>query len=250
MYPYISIYGHDIPVYTLCASVGAIVAMAIECHLLLVSKQFKKYIDYILVSFIGILIGGKAFGILSTLLSDYNKTGLIILDDILLRSGFVFYVGLIGFLVTLMLICRIANKPFHEMSGTLGISIPLFHAFGRVGCYFGGCCYGKISSSWLAIPYTIVLKEDIHLRFPVQIYEAIFEFLMFITMYLTYKRHSNYRTKVLSIYLFTYSIFRFFIEFLRGDEIRGIYGLLSFSQYISIMVFIISLLYLIRKEKI
>ncbi len=80
-------------------------------------------------------------------------------------------------------------------------------------------------------------------RFPVQLLEAIIEFIIFIIL-LKIEKKRKYNLTI--IYLITYAIVRFFDEFLRGDNIRGIWYMgLSTSQYISIVVLLFLLVYLL-----
>lgn len=48
-----------------------------------------------------------------------------------------------------------------------------------------------------------------------------------------------FKEHLLYLYFISYGIIRFCIEFYRGDEYRGIYGVLSISQYISIVLIVI-----------
>ena len=55
-----------------------------------------------------------------------------------------------------------------------------------------------------------------------------------------------------ALYLILYSAGRFVMEFFRGDEIRGIYGGLSVSQWISLallVVLVIRFLMRIRRQQ-
>ena len=77
-------------------------------------------------------------------------------------------------------------------------------------------------------------------RVPVQLIESAFEFLMFIVFVVLEKRNSELYS--LSNYLVIYAIFRFVVEFYRGDEVRGIWmGGLSTAQLISVLIVIIVL---------
>ena len=113
------------------------------------------------------------------------------------------------------------------------VSIVLAHAFGRIGCLFAGCCYGKITDMW----YGIQMYEHgvLEKRIPTQLIEAIYLFLLFtLLQYILIKRNNR---KTPAIYMIMYGIFRFFIEFLRDDN-RGSLGssILSPSQLISIVL--------------
>ncbi len=120
--------------------------------------------------------------------------------------------------------------------------MPLFHAFGRVGCFLAGCCYGK------KLERTITILNGIRLeRIPIQLIEAIFEFLLFIILTVIRKKDDN--VNILRIYLMSYSAFRFLDEFFRGDEIRGIFFGLSTAQWISLVIWAVYILKAISGKK-
>lgn len=136
-------------------------------------------------------------------------------------------------------------------------AIALGHAFGRIGCFCGGCCYGGVTNSFWGVQFPAT-SHAAHLYpapdgrslplFPTQLYEAFFELSIFAVMMIFYKK---LHTHFLKIYCFGYSIFRFSVEFLRGDN-RGSVGFaLSPSQFMSIILLSIGvLLILYEKQKI
>jgi phosphatidylglycerol:prolipoprotein diacylglycerol transferase len=241
MYPEINILGTSIPTYLLCVGLGLIVSIKLLCSLLVEKECLKKYINVLTLSFIGLFLGARLFGILSRLLSIYQETGKWNCYDSL-NSGIVYLGGLLGYLLTFQLLCKIKQIKTSEVNDILAVIIPLFHSFGRIGCYFGGCCYGKISSSLIAVPYKILRESELwEYRIPTQLFESLVEILIFVMMYKLYRKQQGIVSQhkgLLTIYLFAYSIWRFIIEFFRGDSIRGVYFKLSFSQYVCILLLI------------
>ena len=115
----------------------------------------------------------------------------------------------------------------------LDLSVPgysIFHAFGRIGCFFAGCCYGKIST-W-GVP---MQNEPGILRIPVQLIESFTLFLLFGYLISSEKRRKN---NLFKRYIICYATCRFLLEFLRGDVIRGRCLLFSTSQWISLLIFL------------
>lgn len=120
--------------------------------------------------------------------------------------------------------------------------VAIGHAIGRIGCFLSGCCYGITTGTVLDVNFP---GKGPHL--PTQLIEMTFLLILGgILLYFSFKSVTNY-TAV--IYLFTYSIFRFVIEFFRGDE-RGQLAGLSPSQYWCIVLFLaaILLLYFYKKK--
>lgn len=162
-------------------------------------------------------------------------------------GGSVFYGGLIGGLIAGGISMKVQKLPFDITTDCAAPSIALFHGFGRIGCFLGGCCYGI---EWEhGITYTNSLIESANgvARFPVQLCEAGFEFALFAVLSaLLYK--DKFKGKLLALYLLIYPVGRFLLEFLRGDEYRGSLFGLSTSQLISIAFFVGSSVFLIIKS--
>lgn len=163
------------------------------------------------------------------------------------KGGFVFYGGLIGGAVALLVSIHYYRLPF---LGTLDISaaaVCIGHAFGRLGCFTAGCCYGRLSDLPWAVTFTDpdclaveVLNMPVH---PVQLYSFIF--LSVLTVFLVWLHGRRAFTgQVAATYFITYGLFRFCVEFLRGDP-RGSIGILgkalSTSQWISLPVFLLGI---------
>lgn len=241
MYPQIVIGEYSISSYLLFAIIGFCFSFFILSNFLLKKMIFRKYIYVCFISCVGMIFFSKLFGFISYLVTIYKSTGRISWKYSFIHSGIVYLGGLIGYLLILYILCKFKNRSWDEIKDPISIVIPLFHGFGRVGCYFAGCCYGKNSNSWFAFPYRTVATGYIwENRFPVQLSEAVFEFMIFFFLFHLYKKYTfkSNNLSILRLYLFFYSIWRFFIEFLRGDEQRGVFGNFSFSQIICFCIII------------
>lgn len=158
-------------------------------------------------------------------------------------AGYVFYGGLIGLFLGIWFYNRMmrhAVLPYLDMAVTV---VPLFHGFGRIGCYLAGCCYGREYYGPGAMQYPAnAFQPGIEnvTRFPVQVVESGYNFLLFfLIQWMAQKKQRPGR--LFGFYLMAYPAARFLLEFLRGDEIRGIFTIgkisLSFSQCISLILF-------------
>ncbi len=234
------VYNIKIPMYNLMIGIGAIVGF------LFLEEQIKQNkIDYktdrniyfsLIISGILGLFGAKLFEYI------YKNPSFSILP--VLKSGMTFYGGLIFGIISFFLI-----NSFYKVNNKMAFNLvtPLIiigHAFGRIGCFFAGCCFGKSTSSFFGVKFPegsfpFLKYGNAHLH-PVQIYESIFLFVLFfiIVKFIRFEKRAAY-------YLILYGIFRFLIEFLRGDY-RGtlVINSLSPSQLISIVLVILGLLIL------
>lgn len=133
-------------------------------------------------------------------------------------------------------------------------AIPLAHAFGRLGCLSAGCCYGRpTGGDWGIKLYTDLVEphmQGVYLH-PTQLYESLALLALFFILR-AMRKTKKFDGQVFFTYLISYSIIRSIIEIFRGDTIRGfvIDGILSTSQFISVIVVIVaSILYFKRKRE-
>ncbi len=157
--------------------------------------------------------------------------------------------GILCFMILYFIFRRKYNTRLYEVVSIYPPCILIAHAFGRVGCFFAGCCYGKPTDSFLGVKFP-GHSEAVH---PTQLYEAFFLFLLFaVCSYLLLKMNFKHN---LSLYLIAYGIFRFLIEYLRDDDRGELVGKISPSQFWSLgmvvagigMIFVIE--YFFRKNK-
>jgi phosphatidylglycerol:prolipoprotein diacylglycerol transferase len=78
-----------------------------------------------------------------------RRMGLVRLD----RGGMAFFGGLIGGGLTLLFMVYRKRLPLRETLGVTASLVPLGHAWGRVGCFMNGCCYGRVTHSWLGVQF-------------------------------------------------------------------------------------------------
>ena len=128
-------------------------------------------------------------------------------------------------------------------------TLPLIHALGRVGCFCAGCCYGVEAAEPWGIPFThaIAAPNGVPLL-PVQLYECAAELMIFLFL-LWYAPRAASKGGILRAYMLAYAPVRFVLEFFRGDVVRGIYGPLSTSQWISLAVMAAAIVWLVRKRR-
>lgn len=227
-------------------------AISISCYMILLlisnTEITKKNLLLCFLGAVGVLLGARLFGCFTNIaIALYNKKRIGM--DVIYGSGLVYYGGLIGCVFFYWIGLHMLYKNKYEMSliNSFAICIPLFHFFGRIGCLFAGCCYGKEYHGYGHINY--IRNGIITETFPVQLVESVMELSIFCVLLIKYCRKLNTNKNILVTYFVLYSIGRFLIEFLRGDSHRGYFGILSFSQIISIMLFGISIFLCFKRSK-
>ncbi len=241
MFPEFEIFHLTIQSYGALTIIGAIAASA-YCMYVITKRSLDKdvMIDLLIYALIGAVIGGKLLYLLIDL-PWLIEHGMQMLQDPMsflhyLSGGFVYYGGLIGVFVSVFYyFYKRPSLALEEYLEACMPAIPLFHCFGRIGCFLAGCCYGEASNSIFAMPvYTQANPEVLVSRYPIQLFEAGFNLVLFVCLIQFAYRRRNAFLQV-GFYLCAYGTFRFLIEWLRGDAIRGVW-LLSTSQWISLIL--------------
>lgn len=260
MLPYITVFGKDLSTYALMSLIGLFASGIYICR-----KAKKRnyddnnFIIILLLSCIGVFLGGhllygitqfekiiELFSDLDYYIKSFND---IINAFILIFGGSVFYGGLIGGTAVGLFYMKKKNYNISEYSDIIAPGIPLFHFFGRIGCFLGGCCFGIESSFGFTAHGNELLPilNDIQ-RFPVQLLEAVLNLVLFFILSRLLDKN-KFKGGLFPLYLLLYSIIRFFDEFLRGDTYRGFLFGLSTSQIISIFIFISAVIILFLRTK-
>lgn len=239
MKPYV-----EVPVYSLCALIGVIVSAYIV-YLRLPKYGYNRRIILLFAVFsLGFMaLGAKLLFFITQFPKVFTDFSIHKFIHTFVVSGFVYYGGVYGALLGTLLVAKILGLNNQKLCNFAAPIFALFHGIGRVGCFFGGCCYG--------IPWShgIAMAEDPGVpRFPVQLLEAAGEICIFVLL-LCLDRKDKKRN-LMWIYFFVYAVMRFGTEFLRGDLIRGIwFGGLSTSQIIALLTIIGCIIYIILTKR-
>lgn len=216
MLPEFSFLGEHFYTYPFMIGIAWALAYMLTKPLLIFSSD-NQFRIFFLGLFISAWLGGKLLFLLTVDSRFYEQL------SFWSGGGFVFYGGLsFGsiFILSFFYLKNIPFKSIHKLMPILAIS----HAVGRLGCFLTGCCYGEFMTH--------------NLRHPTQLYESLF--LVCLAIWLKIRAGRGGETII--PYFMTYASFRFLIEFLRGDDYRGIYfNSLSASQLISIMIIVLTI---------
>ncbi len=243
------------PVYGFVVFIGLILSFV---ELFILSKKYKKNFDDIIYVYVfgmlGLLVGSKIlylFTVFPQLLNDIKQKSISgeLLVNNYLSAGFVYYGGMIGCLFGVYIAYKLYKLEPIEYDKILIPSYLCFACFGRIGCLFAGCCHGIATNSRFSVVYkdSLIAPHNTPLV-PVQLYEALFDFIIMI-VFIVLSGRESIKKYMLSIFLISYSVFRFLLEFFRGDEIRGRILFFSISQWISLIILLIVLTRCMLSEK-
>ena len=149
------------------------------------------------------------------------------------EGGLVFYGGLIGAGITAYLYLQKTKASVWAVGDVVAPGLALGHVTGRLGCYFNGCCYGR-EDHVHGVVFPSLNDGIPHL--PVMLYEAAFLLLLSGSLYMAW-HYKRFHGQIFWAYVLSYAIWRFCIEFLRGDAERGVLinAALSPSQWLSLV---------------
>ena len=243
--------------YSVMAAIGIIAVFGTALLLCIRREQnWVRQLFIMIVSLLGLLGGAKLFGAISYATHLYARGEQITFVRCFKESGIVFYGGLLGYFLTFWILSKFFLPKRRLGRDIVAVTTPLFHGIARIGCYLGRDYndFGEIV--WHPCCYGIQLNDSAFCshfwdnRLPVQLFESAFNFILFAVLLVIFLREKKdeRRGRMVYFYLFPYAVFRFIIEFFRGDAVRGGFGALSFSQVVSILIVVWLVVFLILKK--
>lgn len=251
MLPEISIFGLELPMFGIMISIGVICFATLSIHLFRKAGASEQKIDKLIIT---VALAGGMFALSAAFfdalwhnISEYKLTGTFVWEwwGITYSGGL--FGAIIAYLVAYYFIMRDDRHNIFFYLDIVVLGLAIAHGFGRIGCFCGGCCYGKTVEphTFLSIYYPVndarTLWEWV---LPTQLYEAAFLFVFALGLFFIKKNRTAW-------YLIGYNVFRFFLEYLRGDD-RGAspFGFLSPSQFMSIIMLLMGIALLIWRKDI
>jgi len=212
----------------------------------------EKIYDLCLWLLLSSLVGSKLLMLFTE--PEYRANPKLLFSLDFLRSGGVFYGGLIGALLTGFFLMRRWELPWWKTADACAPGIALGNFFGRQGCFSAGCCWGKPTTLPWGVQFTEAGHEitgvptGVHLH-PTQLYESFAMLIVFFFLLWLHKK-KKFSGQVILAYAVIYAMVRFMIEFVRDDPRGDVLGLttltgLSTSQLIGLVVGIGALILLI-----
>ena len=214
-------------------SYGVMVAVGFSIAAFLVYRRAPKFgmdrdvvIDYLILALASGIAGARIFYVLLNI-GYYSARPMEILN--LSRGGLVWYGGFAAAILVSIWFTKKKGLCFWSIVDLLAPYIALGQAFGRIGCYLNGCCYGISASD------NFIFGR----RHPTQIYSSILLFIIFAVL-IKWQSVKRFKGEIFMGYCILYSCKRFCMEFLRADNPRIFLGL-TISQLISAAVLLAAL---------
>jgi phosphatidylglycerol:prolipoprotein diacylglycerol transferase len=241
--------GFTVNAYGFFIAVGFIVGFAIAIRTARAKGiPFERVVDLFFYTLLSSILGSRILFVL-TEFDFFLRHPSKILN--LWEGGLVFYGGLLCAIAVAVAYMKWHCLPFWKWADLFSPPVALGLFFGRIGCFFAGCCYGtETSLPWAVVftnPYSLArLNVPLH---PTQLYDAANGLVLFVILVWMEKRKA-FDGQVFGCFVFLYSATRFFIEMVRGDPRGSFLGsALSTSQGIGMGLAIASLFMLFYLKK-
>ena len=234
MHPFITIGHFKILTFSLIVLLDIFVCLGILAYNLKFNMdKFDEIRRVIIQAFMGVIVGGRGLSALTLSGGNFKSFFYYII-----YGGTVFFGGFCGGMVAIYIFCKRNDISFWYISDNILRILPFGQAIGRIACYFNGCCYGKQTNCLIAVNYIVNgIKTRVYPTWFIEMFGCFVIFLI-----LQKPKYDYIDGKITFLYLILYSSLRFAIEFLRGDEIRGLYFGLSTSQIISIIILLLAII--------
>ncbi len=206
-----------VPGYGMMVTLAMLIGLAVA--LLLAKKSGLPVMEtatYLLFLVMVSLLGAKAYLMIyravELALAGQPVTWAALLEH---KSMGVFYGGYIVGIFFSIWYLRKVGLPLWKVSNIIPAAA-LMHAVGRVGCFLGGCCFGRPSP----VPWAVQFPGHLEAVHPTQLYESVLNLVNFGVLLLVF-RHRKFDGQVFCLYILNYSVIRYVVELFRGGPGRG-----------------------------
>ncbi len=246
----IQILSLEIRWYSLAYIIGILIGWLTAKSIFISNFQIKeKFDDYITFLVIGIILGGRLGYVFFYNLSYYSNNLIDILK--IWQGGMSFHGGLIGVIIASIWFAKKNYQDPYSYLDIVSLTAPIGIFFGRIANFINSELYGFETT----LPWGVkFIQIDNLYRHPSQLYEAFFEgILLFIILIFFWRKGFVKKPGIISgLFLIFYSVFRFFIEFLRvpDEQLGYLFFNLSMGQIISIIFLLVGIYIVIKKYEI
>ena len=221
-------------------SYGFMVAVGYTTAMIIAVYQAKKngldsgaIFDMMLLQMVVGIIGSRLLFVLEYAPAYLFSNNLFAFE----QGGMTFYGSVITGFISDLIFLKIKQIPFWKAMDCVGLSLGPGIAVSRIGCFLNGCCYGTSCSPKIGFHFKTAGPGFFHAT---QIYESLLCILAFIIIIKAMK-YMTHHGQIFLGFISLYSIFRFFIEFIRAENPVFLFGM-TLSQFLSLIFILISVI--------
>ncbi|MFC1687040.1 prolipoprotein diacylglyceryl transferase [Patescibacteria group bacterium] len=204
--------------------------------------------NFILYTIPAALIGGRLVFVLS-----HSSQFTSVVDTLKVWEGGISSHGVIGAgIIVAYVIVRSHKVSFFKFTDVLVPGIAIAQAIGRWGNYINQEAFGPPTEVWWAVPINMVYRPVEYIAsthfHPTWLYESLWNIVIFVTLYFLFKKLFNRPGLLTTLFFILYYVGRFALDFIRTDSVQA--GLLTATQWVSVVVVIAALFFILRKKKL
>lgn len=205
--------------------------------------------DFLWVLLVAGVVGARAWYVVSYWDRDFRNQPF---SEVFMiqHGGLVFHGGFLLAAAAGFAWCWRRGVPAWRMADILTPSLALGHAFGRLGCFINGCCYGRRCELPWAFRYPAKYQLPDAPIHPVQLYEAGLDLALMAGLLWLFRRR-RFEGQVFALYLVGYALLRSFVELFRGDyPVAAVrFGVLTPAHAVSAGLLVAGIVvYLVRRR--
>ena len=237
----IEIFSLEIRWYSLAYIFGILLGWTLAKKLFIKNAEIKnKFDDYLSYLIMGIILGGRLGYVFIYNFSFYINNPLDIFK--IWQGGMSFHGGLIGVIFASIIFAKKYNQNLFLYMDNVALVAPIGIFFGRIANFINSELYGTITN----VPWAVTfIQVDRLPRHPSQLYEALLEGIcLFLILIYFRNKFSNNPGLISGLFLIFYSIFRFFVEFVRvpDDQLGYIFLNLTMGQVVSLIFILLGVI--------
>ena len=230
-------------------SYGLSIAVGVLLSLFLMSRQARKegfpksdeVFDIAFAILVWGFLGARIFYVIQNF-AYYSAEPLKIFA--VWEGGLIFYGGAFAAVLGFWLTVRKMHISFWKTLDFIAPYGALAHAFGRIGCFLNGCCFGKACD----LPWAVRFPGLPHAVHPTQLYEAVFDLVLFAFL-LKRRKRTRFEGEIGLLYFLFYGLGRYLIEFVREPGWMWL-GFTS-NQWLSMAIIVAAFIFFkLRKRKV
>jgi phosphatidylglycerol---prolipoprotein diacylglyceryl transferase len=194
--------------------------------------------DALFYGILGTILGGRIGYVLFYKAADYIAEPWRVFA--VWEGGMSFHGGMIGVIVAMWLFARSRRHHWLAVTDFIAPLVPLGLAAGRVGNFINAELWGRPSDVAWAMVFPNVDRLPRH---PSQLYEFVLEGLVLFAVVWLFSREPRPRGAVSGLFLVTYGLFRFLVEYTREPDTHlGLLALgLSMGQWLSLPMIVLGI---------
>lgn len=231
---YMKLFGLTITYYGLFVTLGMVAGILVACKL--AKKRGLKADDILILACYVIpiaILGARLYYVIFS-----GETYSFLEFFKIWNGGLAVLGGVIGGIIAIGLYCLIHKKNFFKVTDIAAVALILGQAIGRIGCYFGGCCYGieVTNDAFKWFPLSVQIGGVWH--YSNFFYESLCCFVLFgIFLYLILKK-INLSGIISGLYLIGYGTVRCGLESIRDNHAALFIGSVKVSQLLSGLIIV------------